>query len=393
MATWDKSRATRARANLLREILTHSVKENPYDSEQLYEILDLCLSCKGCKSECPSNVDMAKVKAEFLQHYYDSHRIPVRTKVIAYIHKINRLGALLPSLFNFFVQNGIISGPVKKALGFAQKRQIPSLSKITLHKWIKKHPDRLISQSNDTSRTVNLFIDEFTNYNESDIGIKAIGLLVRLGYNVNCPETGISGRTFISKGLLRTARKTARKNIEALQGVVSGQNPLLGIEPSAVLSFRDEYPDLAGEDLKHTALDLANHVFLVEEFLVQELEKGKISQDLFTSESKQILYHGHCQQKAIASTSPTIQMLSLPENYVVEEIPSGCCGMAGSFGYEKEHYDLSMKVGELVLFPEIRKHRNGVILSASGTSCRQQIMDGTGRQALHPIEILHDALV
>jgi Fe-S oxidoreductase len=303
------------------------------------------------------------------------------------------LGALLPSLFNFFVQNGIISGPVKKALGFAQKRQIPSLSKITLHKWIKKHPDRLISQSNDTSRTVNLFIDEFTNYNESDIGIKAIGLLVRLGYNVNCPETGISGRTFISKGLLRTARKTARKNIEALQGVVSGQNPLLGIEPSAVLSFRDEYPDLAGEDLKHTALDLANHVFLVEEFLVQELEKGKISQDLFTSESKQILYHGHCQQKAIASTSPTIQMLSLPENYVVEEIPSGCCGMAGSFGYEKEHYDLSMKVGELVLFPEIRKHRNGVILSASGTSCRQQIMDGTGRQALHPIEILHDALV
>jgi len=187
-------------------------------------------------------------------------------------------------------------------------------------------------------------------------------------------------------------RKAARKNVKILAEKVSADVPLLGIEPSALLSFRDEYPELVGDDLKDLASELGNHSYLVEEFLVSEIEKGNIIRDRFSTDDKKILYHGHCQQKAIASTDPVKTMLSFPENYEVEEIPSGCCGMAGSFGFEAEHYDLSMKVGELVLFPAIRNQKNGTVVTASGISCRQQILDGTGHHAFHPLEILHDAL-
>jgi len=392
MATRDEDKTTRARANLLREILTHSKKQNPFDSKELYEILDLCLSCKGCKSECPSNVDIAKVKAEFLQNYYDIHGIPLRSKAIAYIHKINQLGAISPPLFNFIAKNRIFATPLKKMLGFALKRQIPALHKMTLKRWVKNNLYRKNPGTPDKG-TVNFFIDEFTNFNDTEIGIKAIELLIRLGYSVNCPESGVSGRTFISKGLLRTARKSARKNVELLKEKVTEETPLVGIEPSAILSFRDEYPELVGSDLKQIAQDMANNTFLLEEFLSLEIDSGNLTKEMFTTNPGHILYHGHCQQKAMATTEPTIRILSLPENYSVEEIPSGCCGMAGSFGFEKEHYDLSMKVGELILFPEIRKSKNGTILAASGTSCRQQIKDGTGQQAHHPIEILYDALL
>lgn len=390
MASRDENNSTRARANLLREMLTHAT--NPFDSKNLYEILDLCLSCKGCKSECPSNVDIAKVKAEFLQKYYDSNGIPFRTRVIAYIHRINRLGAIFPSLFNFLVQTRLFANPVKKVLGFARKRQIPTLYKITLKRWVRKHLKSL-NPDHPVNGTVHFFIDEFTNYNDTEIGIKAIKLLVRLGYAVSCPDSGVSGRTFISKGLLRTARKNARKNIELLKDQIDDNFPLIGIEPSAILSFRDEYPELVGEGIKPEACRIAGQAFLLEEFLALGLDKGNIKKEQFTTDTKEILYHGHCQLKAIASTAPVIRMLSLPENYSVKEVPSGCCGMAGSFGFEKEHYDLSMKVGELVLFPEIRKKREGTILVASGTSCRQQIREGTGEHALHPIEVLFDALV
>ncbi len=390
MASRDENKSTRARANLLREILTHA--SNPFDSKKMYEILDLCLSCKGCKSECPSNVDMAKVKAEFLQKYYDLNGIPLRTRVIAYIHRINRIGAVFPSLFNFLVKTGLFVNPVKKVLGFAQKRQIPTLYKITLKRWAKRelkslNPDR------SAKGTVHFFIDEFTNYNDTAIGIKAIKLLTRLGYTVHCPDCKVSGRAFISKGLLRAARIKAQKNVELLKDLVHENTPLIGIEPSAILSFRDEYPDLVGYDLRPAACRIAEHAFLLEEFLSRELDRGNIKKEQFTVDTKRILYHGHCQQKAIASTDAILRMLSLPENYSVTEVPSGCCGMAGSFGFEKEHYDLSMKVGELVLFPEIRKKQDGTLVSASGTSCRQQIRDGTGEQAHHPVEILYDALV
>ena len=393
MATRNENTTTRARANILREYITHSTKDNPFDSREIYDVLDLCLSCKGCKSECPSNVDMAKLKAEFLQHWYDIHGIPIRARLIAYITSINALGSLAPSVFNFFVSNNFFSGLFKRMTGFAQSRSIPLLAKTTMKHWARNNLKKLNNALPLINPEVNLFVDEFTNYNDAAIGISAIKLLNRLGYRVSLPVHGESGRTYISKGLIRTAKKIANQNLAALKDKVREENPILGIEPSAILTFRDEYPDLAEPHLKETAAKLARCSFMIDEFLCQEMDKGKISKDLFTKEPALIKLHGHCQQKAIASTEPTKKMLSVPVNYKVEEIPSGCCGMAGSFGYEKEHFDLAMKVGELVLFPAVRSSDILTIIAAPGTSCRHQIKDGTGREALHPVEILYRALV
>ncbi|MBL6963779.1 MAG: FAD-binding protein [Bacteroidetes bacterium] len=388
MATRDEQNSTRARANILREFLTNSTKKNPFDQEEIYEVMDLCLSCKACKSECPSSVDVAKLKAEFLQHYYDSNGIPLRTKAISYINSINKLASAFPGISNFFMKNGITSSLIKRILGFASNRSLPLLHKTTLTRYYQN-----LSKDTGKIRKVYLFNDEFTNYNDTDVGIKAIRLLNNLGYEVCIPRHSESGRTFLSKGLLRKAKQKAIQNVLLLKDIISEKSPLLGIEPSAILAFRDEYPDLVGDYLKEDAKNLAMNVFQVDEFLAEEMDKGRISKEQFTSDKKHIKLHGHCQQKAIASTDPTLRILSFPENYSVEEIPSGCCGMAGSFGYEKEHYELSMKVGELVLFPAVRKTEEQIILAAPGTSCRHQIKDGTGRQVFHPVEILNNALI
>ncbi len=238
-----------------------------------------------------------------------------------------------------------------------------------------------------------LFCDEFTNYNDVEIGKKAIWTLQKLGYEVVIPDHAPSGRPQLSKGLLKDAKKIAEQNVLALRGIISHDTPLIGIEPSAILTFRDEYPDLVSDELVEDAKRVAQNALQFDEFIAQEIDLKKISKESFTKEKKLIKLHGHCQQKAIASLVPTKKMLSLPENYTVQLIPSGCCGMAGSFGYEEEHYDISMKIGELVLFPTVRQQPQEVIIAAPGTSCRHQIHDGTGRTALHPAEILWEALV
>ena len=391
MATRDEKNSTRARANMLRELLSKSSLKNPFNQPELYDILDLCLSCKACKSECPSNVDMTKLKAEFMQHYYDANGIPLRTKLIAYITTINKLGSLLPGIFNFFISNTFLSGLFKRFIGFAKERSIPLLGPYTIIKWARRNLKELNSTV-ETNRSIYLFIDEFTNYNDIKLGELSIRLLTSLGYRVIIPGQYSSGRTFLSKGLLRTARKIAITNVQSLHALISKKTPLVGIEPSAILSFRDEYPELTGEVLKEEALKLAKNSFLIDEFLANEMDEGKIDKDLFTEKTLKIKLHGHCQQKSIASTAPTKAILSFPKNYHVEEIPSGCCGMAGSFGYEKEHYELSMKVGELVLFPEVRKTDMEIEIAAPGTSCRHQIKDGTQREAKHPVQILYEAL-
>ena len=393
MASRDEKTTTRARANILREYLTHPEKKNPFDSKEIYEVLDLCLSCKGCKSECPSGVDMAKIKAEFLQHYYDANGIPPRSNMIAHITTLNKLGSIVPQLFNFITNNKITGSMIKAITGFARKRSIPKLYKTTLRKWIEKNKDTLVQSDLMPKGKVCLFIDEFTNYNDVEIGIKTIRLLGKLGYQCCFPDHMESGRTFISKGLLRKAKRIAINNVSKLISYVSDETPLVGIEPSAILTFRDEYPDLVPPDLKDQAIRLAKSTFTIDEFIDREMEKGNIDKAIFTKAEKKIKLHGHCQQKAVASTASIKKILSYPENYSVEEIPSGCCGLAGSFGYEKEHYDLSMKIGELVLFPEIRQSTDDTIISASGTSCRHQIKDGTGKKALHPVEVLLDAIL
>jgi FAD/FMN-containing dehydrogenase/Fe-S oxidoreductase len=390
MATKNEKDTTRARANILREFLTNSEKLNRFDHREIYEVMDLCLSCKGCKSECPSNVDVAKLKAEFLQQYQDVHGIPFRSRLIANFNKTARIGSIAPGLYNFMMTNGFISGLIKQISGFAKERSMPVLSKQSLRKWYK---GKSKVKSQKLKRKVYLFCDEFTNYNDTAIGIKAILLLEELGYEVVIPEHDESGRAWLSKGLLREAKKIANKNISLLKDLVNAENPLLGIEPSAILTFRDEYVDLADDEQFAAARELAKNVFLIDEFIAAEIKGGRLDKNLFTKEVRLIKLHGHCQQKALSSVSHSVTMLSLPENYRVETIPSGCCGMAGSFGYEKEHYTLSMQIAELVLLPAVRQQSDEVIIAAPGTSCRHQIKDGSGKKAIHPVEILYDALL
>lgn len=387
-ATRDERTTTRARANILREYLTNSDEANPFNHQEVYDVLDLCLSCKACKSECPSNVDMTKLKAEFLQHFYDSHLPSNRTIAIARFHDFYKLGSKAPALMNALLNNKIIQSWIKKILRLALQRNFPMV-----HKPFSRSLVNQVKNSGLKSNgKVFLFSDEFTEFNDGHIGVKAVKLLNKLGYEVIIPKLTNSGRALLSKGFLKRARKVAELNISVLNELVSTDVPLVGIEPSAILSFRDDYPELVSENLRNDAKSLAENTLLFEEFIMKEAKSGKIPDDIFTNKELNIKYHGHCHQKAIASTEPTVKMMSLPENYNVEQIDSGCCGMAGSFGFEKEHFEISMKIGELRLFPAIRKASNETVIAASGTSCRQQIFDGTKRKAYHPIEILFEAL-
>ena len=392
MATRNEKDTTRARANILREFLTHSTKVNRFDHKEIYDVMDLCLSCKACKSECPSNVDMAKLKAEFLQQYYDVHGVPLRSKLIAWFTTTSKLGSLWPGVYNFFMTSKSMSPAIKKMVGFASNRSMPRLHNYTFKSWFKKAKKTSLNK-NQAGRKIYLFCDEFTNYNDVRIGEKAVLLLQKLGYIVEIPKHLESGRTWMSKGLIRKAKEIANKNIELLSPLITAGTPLIGIEPSAILSFRDEYIDLATDENFDKAKSMSQHVFLIDEFLAKEAAAGHIDASLFTTDKQHIKLHGHCQQKSISSAQFSKDALSIPENYSVEIIPSGCCGMAGSFGYEAEHYDISMKIGSLVLFPAVTDAEESTLMAAPGTSCRHQIMDGTGKKALHPVEILYNALI
>ena len=386
MATREEKHTTRARANILREVLSDTTQEKPFQNEEIKEVMDLCISCKGCKSECPSNVDMAKLKAEYTYQNYKEKGAPLRAKLFANVTSSNKIAALIPGLYNFFMKNTITSAIAKKMMGVAKEREMPLLHETTLAKWYKSNPQK----GDFTNGKLYLFNDEFTNYNDTHIGITTIKLLNALGYEVIIPKHEESGRTFISKGFLAKATKLAKKNVELLSTIVSEEQPLIGLEPSAILTLRDEYLDLV-EDQK-SAQYLAKYTLTIEEFLAREITAGKITSSSFTDKAEHIRLHGHCHQKAISSLSPSKIALRLPENYKVQLIPSGCCGMAGSFGYEEEHYEVSMKIGELILFPTLRKEPKSSIICAPGTSCRHQIKDGTQREALHPVEILFGAL-
>ncbi|NCA11118.1 FAD-binding oxidoreductase [bacterium] len=390
MATRDERDTTRARANVLRQALADPATADPWSRPELAEVMDLCLSCKACKSECPSNVDMARLKAEWQQHVHDVRGVTLRTKLVADSAASLRRAAVAPWLYNLAVTAPGISTLVKRVLGFHPRRSLPPLPATTLRRWLSRRPPR---RSPAPYGRVHLFCDEFTDTLDAPVGIKAVELLEALGWEVVVPDHVDSGRAQLSKGLVRTARDLARRNVELLSRIVADEAPLIGIEPSAILSFRDEYPDLVPERLAVAARNLAGHTLLIDEFLAREAARGRISSAAFTADRRTIKLHGHCHQKALSSLAPTVAALSLPQNYSVEVIPSGCCGMAGSFGYERKHFELSMQIGELVLLPAVRATGHDVLIAAPGTSCRHQIKDGTGRSALHPIEILSGAIL
>lgn len=387
-ATRNEKDTTRARANALREFLTNSKKENKFNHKELYQVLELCVSCKACASECPSNVDIASLKAEFLYQYQKSNGYSIRNRIFANNSRLNQLGSLLPDFTNFVVNLPL----VKKSMGVASKREVPLLAKTTFRKWYSnKINDNSNSNDNDNSNgKVYLFCDEFTNYYDVSVGIDAFELLTGLGYKVEIVNHEESGRAYISKGFLEEAQAIANKNVAIFKDLISDVTPLIGIEPSAILTFRDEYIRLAKD--KEGAEKLSKNVFTIEEFFKNEIEKGKIKSEQFSEEVKNIKIHGHCHQKSLSSVEATFAMLNLPKNSSVTIYNSGCCGMAGSFGYEKEHYNISMQIGEDTLFPKIRTTDSDISIAAAGTSCRHQIFDGTNRKALHPVTILKEFL-
>ena len=380
-ATKNEKDTTRARANTLREFLTNSTEQNKFNHSELKEVFDLCLSCKACASECPSNVDIATLKAEFLYQYQETNGYSFRNKLFANNAKYNKLGSYLPTITNFLT-NSILA---KKVLGVAVERSVPKLANQTLESWFKKHDPK------KSKKIVYLFNDEFTNFYDAEIGIDAVILLEKLGYEVKTVGHDESGRSHISKGFLKEAKEICNNNIAIFKDIITAETPLIGIEPSAILGFRDEYIRLA--DDKGSAEKIAKNSFTFEEFLSQELEKGNIDRSLFTSETKTLKIHGHCHQKALSGTHASFQVLNIPSNYSVSILNTGCCGMAGSFGYEKEHYKVSMQVGEDTLFPKIRNCSTDTEIAAAGTSCRHQIFDGTKRLAKHPITLLREALL
>lgn len=389
MATRNESETTRGRANVLREMLTRSDRANPFEHEEIKEVMDLCLSCKGCKSECPSNVDMGKLKQEWQYQYYKAKGVPFRNKLIGNFSKSMKLASLAPWGYKFTFGNKLTAALAKSVIGFANKRSMPELSKITWEKWFKKQFQPVVIKP---KKTVYIFIDELINYSEAEIGITAVKLLDKLGYKVVYLQHEESGRSFLSKGLLDQAKKLAQKNVALYRDHITADTPLVGVEPSAILTFRDEYPDLLRGDEKEAAKAIAANTFMIEEFLARELDAGNIELSKFKEQKSLIKLHGHCQQKALSSLTPVKKILTKMGSNEVHMIPSGCCGMAGSFGYEKEHFELSMQIGELVLFPTVRKQPEDVIIAAAGTSCRHQIKDGTARKAKHPVEIIWEAM-
>lgn len=383
-ATRDEKHNTRGRANVLREILTQNIKPNAFDQKALKEVMDLCLSCKACVTECPSSVDIATYKSEFLYQYKKTRGSSLRDKLFAYFGQLNALTQPIRSLQNTLLNSHFVGKAIKSSLGIASKRRFPRLEK-PLDKSLKA------SKLSVSKQSVYLYLDEFTNYNDTNVGKDALTLLENLGYQVYFLPSTESGRTYISKGFLDQAKACTDRNIALYHDLISADIPLLGIEPSALYTFTDEYPKLATN--KDRAKRLAQHCFTIESFLAKEVMAGRVTSDQFHLNEKEVKIHAHCYQKALGNPADTFQLLNLPKNYKVRLLNTGCCGMAGSFGYEKEHYEISMEVGEERLFPAIRKSKPEVLIAANGTSCRHQIFDGTQRKSLHPVTILCQALV
>ena len=383
-ATLDEKHNTRGRANVLREVLSQDKKPNAFDSKELKTVFDLCLSCKACATECPSSVDGATYKSEFLYQYQKVNGSSLRDKLFANFGRINKITQPIRGLQNQLFTQKASRKLIASLVGISPKRRLPSLEK-------ELYKSLVLNNLNKSNKSVYLYLDEFSNYNETHIGKAALGLLEGLGYQVKILVPTDSGRTYISKGFLKQAKLCADQNVALYADLISENIPLLGIEPSAIYTFKDEYPKLSSHAEK--AKKLAANCMLVETFITQEIERGNIQSSQFHSEKKEIKIHSHCYQKALGKPFHTFQMLNLPKNYNVSLLNTGCCGMAGSFGYEKEHYEVSMKVGEERLFPAVRSAAVETVIAANGTSCRHQIYDGTGRSSHHPITILHEALI
>lgn len=388
MATRNEVMSTRARANLIRESFRENNSANFFNEQEVKDILSHCIACKGCKSECPSSVDMTKLKAEYEYQFNKKNGTSWRNKLIAHSTQFQKRFQGIATIYNGVNQIPIFESGIKSLLGFSKKRSLPKIASTSSVKKVYTYKQIVDNEKG----SVVLFFDEFTHVFEPELALLAVKVLNKLGYKVEVTKDLDSGRAYFSKGELETAKKMANKNVRSLSKSVHQATALIGIEPSALLSFKDEYPQIVDLELLDEAKILSDKTYLLDEFIAKLMDDEIIDRSYFTTDSKEILIHGHCHQKAITGISSMRKTLNFPENYSARLIPSGCCGMAGSFGYESKNEQLSEKIGELVLFPTIRKTNEEVLIVASGFSCRHQIMHGTQRKALHYIEAIWEAL-
>lgn len=392
MVTREEEHSTRGRANALRAAMSGLLPAEELTSPRMYEVMDLCIECKACKAECPSSVDMAKLKFEFLAHYHEKHGIPLRARLFAHIAFISRWssGRIAP-LVNASLDNRWVRWGMEKLLGISRQRPLPKFARVPFTTWFRQH--KPLSHDGGGARgggEVVLFHDTFNTYNDPHIAIAATEVLEAAGFEVVLPGHKCCGRPMISKGLVDSARVAARDTVKRLAPFARQGLPIIGLEPSCILTLRDEYLYLLPDD--EDARLVAQNALTYEEFFARLADENRLPLQ-FSSEKRALLLHGHCHQKALVGTVPSKKILSLPENYTVQEVDSGCCGMAGSFGYEAEHAEISLQMGERRLLPAVRQSASDTLIVAAGTSCRQQIQQGTGKKALHPAEVLREAIL
>lgn len=385
-ATREEEHSTRGRANALRAALSGNLPHKELTSKRMYEVMDLCIECKACKAECPSSVDMAKIKFEFLAQYHDANGTSMRTRLFGNIAGMSRMtSGFLAPFANFFSRLYPTRWLMEKTLGISRKRTLPAFATRSFTRWFGRHQK---PQQSPNGRVV-LFNDTFNTYQSPDVAIAATEVLEAAGFEVILPGHRCCGRPMISKGLVDEARAAAAETVGKLAPLAEAGLPIIGLEPSCLLTLRDEYHSLLPNDPR--VQTIADQAVMFEEFIADLAQKGQLSLN-FENAHKRILLHGHCHQKALVGTKPSKQMLTLPAGYTVEEVDSGCCGMAGSFGYEEEHYDISMKMANRRLLPAIERESEDTIIAAAGFSCRHQIKDGSGRAALHPAQIMREAI-
>jgi len=383
MGTLDEEHSTRGRANALRSAISGRAPQEEFTGKRLYEVMDLCLECKACKAECPSNVDMAKLKYEFLDHYYRANGLPLRNRIFGTIETVNRIGSRLAPLSNWIANSALNRWLMEVVAGIDRRRPLPQFTGQSFQTWFRKHERKGDSGKGE----VVLFHDTFNNYNTPHVAIAATQFLERSGYRVVLADKKCCGRPMISKGMLNQAKENAAWNVEKLLPYAANAIPIVGLEPSCLLTLRDEYPEFIDTE---AARKVAENSFLFEEFVTRELKKGGLTLPS-NGGGKRVLLHGHCHQKALVGTAPTTAMLKAA-GYEVNEVDSGCCGMAGSFGFEKEHYDLSTKIAKRRLVPAVNATGQEINIVAPGISCRQQIEHLAGRKAKHPAELMIEVL-
>ncbi|HEY7558551.1 MAG TPA: FAD-linked oxidase C-terminal domain-containing protein [Candidatus Binatia bacterium] len=383
MGTLDEEHSTRGRANALRSVLSGKVPKEDFTGKRLYEVMDLCLECKACKAECPSNVDMAKLKYEFLDHYHRANGLPLRNKIFGAIEGLNRLGSNFAPLSNWLVNTSLNRWLMEVVTGIDRRRPLPEFAGETFEEWFGSHPP----EGGGSKGEVVLFHDTFNNFNTPTVAIAATRFLQKSGYRVLLVDKRCCGRPMISKGMLGQAKDNSAWNVGRLAPYADKGTPIIGLEPSCLLTLRDEYPEFLRTS---AAKRVAENSFLFEEFIQRERGAGRIRLEN-KSQNRKVLLHGHCHQKALVGTAPTVSML-IAAGFDVSEVDSGCCGMAGSFGFEKEHYDLSITIGNRRLAPAVKAAAAGVEIVAPGISCRQQIEHLAGRRAKHPAELMWESV-